>query len=113
RSRSPSRHERSPRRHKASPPPSKGRKPSPLPADRSPEVKDSPSPRERAEKLSARSGSPVEDDGGSPIDRSHAEENGHSLSPTPSVVPTPGPRDNATPDDEDGDRDSPRGSRSD
>ncbi|XP_021976995.1 serine/arginine-rich splicing factor RS2Z33 [Helianthus annuus] len=119
RSRSPSRRERSidradrkkrsPRRHEASPSPSKGRKRSPSPADRSPEARDdSPSPRGPVEKPSARSRSPVEDDGGSPIDRSPAEENGRSRSPSA------GPRDNASPvDDDEGNHGSPRGSESD
>ncbi|KAJ0764233.1 putative transcription factor interactor and regulator CCHC(Zn) family [Helianthus annuus] len=121
RSRSPSRRERSidradrkkrsPRRHDASPSPSKGRKRSPSSADRSPEAKDeSPSPRGPVEKPSARSRSPVEDDGGSPIDRSPAEENGRSRSRSPSA----GPRDNASPvDDDEGNHGSPRGSESD
>nr|XP_043613212.1 serine/arginine-rich splicing factor RS2Z33-like [Erigeron canadensis] len=110
RSRSPARRERSsehadrkkrsPRRHKASPSPSKGRKNSRSPADRSPEVKDSPKP-------TSRSRSPVEDEVGSPIDRSPAEENGRSRSPSPA------PRDNGSPvDDDDENNGSPRGSES-
>ncbi|KAI7758085.1 hypothetical protein M8C21_033350 [Ambrosia artemisiifolia] len=108
RSRSPSRRERSidrSDRKKRSP-----RKRSPSPADSSPKGKDSSSPRDSVEKASARSRSPLEDNGGSPIDKSPAEENGRSRSPTPSA----GPRDNASPvDDDEGNHGSPRGGESD
>ncbi|KAI3517281.1 hypothetical protein L1887_16494 [Cichorium endivia] len=100
RSRSPARRERSvergdrrkrsPRRHRASPPPSKGRK-------YSPEVKET-----------SRSRSPVEDNGGSPIDRS--PENGAG----PRASPGPRDRENGSVgEDEGGDHGSPRGSESD
>ncbi|XP_024990707.1 serine/arginine-rich splicing factor RS2Z33-like isoform X2 [Cynara cardunculus var. scolymus] len=107
------RRSRSPRRHRASsPPPSRGRKRSPSPDDRSLQEKGTPSPRDHARRPKATSRSPMEDDGGrggnnSPDNRSPVEENGHSGSPG-SV-----PRDNGTPvEDEDVNNGSPEASES-
>lgn len=118
--RSGSSHEsQSPKRHRgSSPPPSKGRKHSPTPDERSPQKRGSPSLRDVRQANGSdysgsprgKSRSPMDDaDGESPRGRSYrspAEENGRSRSPSPIH------RDNRSPVDEDDNHGSPRGSES-
>ncbi|KAA8534295.1 hypothetical protein F0562_031812 [Nyssa sinensis] len=130
RSRSPH-HSRSPKRHRTSPPPSKVRKQSPTPDERSPQERGSPSPRDRRQangseysgsprgrsrsrsrslgrsRSRSRSQSPIDDNGrDSPKDGSPVEENGQSRSPSPIA------RDDRSPVDDDDNHGSPRGSES-
>ncbi|XP_018850562.1 serine/arginine-rich splicing factor RS2Z32-like isoform X2 [Juglans regia] len=109
---------RSPKRHRSSPPPSKGRKHSSTPDERSPEERGSPSQRDgRLANGSDYSGSPrgksrspINDaDGEAPRERSYrspAEENGQSRSPSPIR------RDDRSPVDDDDNHGSLRGSES-
>lgn len=112
------RRSRSPKRSKdLSPPPSRGRKRSPTPDERSPRERGSPSPRDRAQgngseysgSPKARSRSPMDDDGGreSPQRDSPVEENGHSRSPSPIARNR-----RSSPDDDEDNNGSPRGSES-
>ncbi|OMP09106.1 hypothetical protein COLO4_05801 [Corchorus olitorius] len=119
------RRSRSPKRHRGSPSPSKGRKHSPPPEERSPRERGSPSPRERRGSPSPRdrrhtngsdySASPRgrsrspdrEADTEDRTYRSSAKENGHSRSPSPV------PRDDRSPIyDDDDNHASPRRSES-
>lgn len=101
---------RSPKRRKASPPPSKGRKRSLTPEERgSPKERGSPSPRDRKQtngsdysdspRVKSRSPAVDAERDSSPRERNYRrspdEENGHSRSPTPI------PRDDASPVDDD------------
>ncbi|KAL3521002.1 hypothetical protein ACH5RR_019151 [Cinchona calisaya] len=102
---------RSPKRHRASSPPSKVRKHSPTPDERSPRERGTPSPRDgRPANGSEYSRSPKDDvarDDGIK-DRSPLEENDQSRSPSRSRSPIH--RDNGSPVDDDENNGSPRGS---
>ncbi|EOY18433.1 PREDICTED: serine/arginine-rich splicing factor RS2Z32 isoform X3 [Theobroma cacao] len=110
------RRSRSPKRHRGSPSPSKGRKHSPAPDERSPRERGSPSPRDRRHTNGSdysasprgRSRSPDrEADVEGRSYRSSAKENGHSRSPSPL------PRDDRSPIyDDDENHASPRRSES-
>ncbi|KAG2730082.1 hypothetical protein I3843_01G271300 [Carya illinoinensis] len=116
-SRSP-RDSRSPKWHRSSPPPSKGRKHSPTPDERSPEERGSPSQRDGRQANGSdysgsprgKSRSPINDADGEALRersyRSPAEENGQSHSPSPIR------RDDRSPVDDDDNHGSPRGSES-
>ncbi|KAK2633815.1 hypothetical protein Ddye_028607 [Dipteronia dyeriana] len=102
------------RRRNSPPPPSKGRKRSPTPEERSPKERGSLSPRDRRQANGSEySGSPPRGKSRSPVDdvdgpddrryRSPAEENGRSRSPSPV------PRDDRSPIDDDDNHGSPRG----
>ncbi|KAA8543745.1 hypothetical protein F0562_022078 [Nyssa sinensis] len=111
------------RRHRTSPPPSKVRKQSPTPDERSPQERGSPSPRDRRQangseyggsprgrsrsRSRSQSQSAIDDNGrDSPKDGSPVEENGQSRNPSPIA------EDDRSPVDDDDNHGSPRGSES-
>ncbi|XP_022765271.1 serine/arginine-rich splicing factor RS2Z33-like isoform X2 [Durio zibethinus] len=110
------RRSRSPKRHRGSPSPSRGRKHSPAPDERSPQERGSPSPRDRTPtNVSDYSASPRgrsrtpdrEADTEDRAYRSSGRENGHSRSPSPL------PKDDQSPIyDDDDNHASPRRSES-
>ncbi|XWS56499.1 hypothetical protein CRYUN_Cryun09bG0090400 [Craigia yunnanensis] len=111
------RRSRSLKRHRGSPSPSRGRKHSPAPDERSPQERDSSSPRDRRHTNGSdysaspreRSRSPdLEADAVDRAYRSSTKENGHSRSPSPL------PRDDRSPiyDDDDNNASPPRRSES-